>query len=591
MKKSPFMAIAAVVVPLAIAPIAATAQETTDVPTNLEELDPVNINEASVADLLEIPGMDPGLARAIVAYRLEAGPLDSVEALYRTPAITPSRLLEVRAWLTAERRARAMSVDLSQAVRSASTPPSPRLDTKMALARGGVFLAARARRVLSGEDDAPRTAVTGLLRVKPARALTLTLGDMAPVEGLGLLVGISSRPPSRGALAPDGSLLSGPWVPRADGDLRRTPPTPDGRFLRGAAAALGSHVVLGAFQYHAGATAYSEGDQVAPPARVLLGGAQLGGEPRAFALRAILHDGGLWLGATAAASLPGSRVMVESALDPERRHRVGVAVEGAGSTRLQFRFSHVAGPRAFVNPLGLDSEKAPAPGNLHGTARNENRGETALFARARALRRLALELEVRSALDPATLRRGWDRPVGTGIARLEASPGKGWSLTAETRIENRGAPGPSESADAPLRRHSAKLAAGWDRGRAHLRIEWQGRIDFQVPPGGKASAPLDQVQDVVSARARWPVGKAWIGGGVAHYRLPPASPGVVYEERPTGLSPAVFVRGTERRIHVAAAAPFGGVEAGAFVARRHSGLTGAGDTTWGVVFRLRAGGR
>jgi hypothetical protein len=607
----PLALVASVALAIALSGGTGAAQESGDVPSaNLEELDPVNINEASVTELLEIPGMDPGLARAIVAFRLEAGPLDSVEALYRSASITASRLLEVRPWLTAEPPGRATTFDLSQTVRSATTPPSPRLETKLSAGRGGVFVAARTRRLLSAADGAVRSVVTGLLRVRPGRGLTLSLGDLAPVEGLGLLMGVSSRPPTRGALAPHGALSSGPWGARPDGDLRRTPPAPDGRFLRGAAAAVGSHIVLGAFEYHAGITAYREEETVTPPARVLLGGFQFGpagkealesgdrgasgaGAPssRGLAARTIFYDGRFWLGTTAAVPLPGSRVTLETVLDPARRHRVGLAVESAGSTRLQFRFSHVAGPRAFVNPLGADCERAPASGEFLETARNENRSETALFARARAFRRVAFELEVRSALDPATARRGWDRPVGTGIARLEASPGKGWALTAETRMENRGAPGPSGDADAPLRRHSARLAAGWDRGRAHLRVEWQGRIDFQVPPGGTATAPLDQVQDLVSARARWPLSRTiWIGGGVAHYRLPPASPGVVYEERPTGLSPAVFVRGTERRIHLAAALRLKRVEAGAFVARRQSGVE-TNDLTWGGVLRLRTGER
>src|SRR6185436_2045628 len=105
-------------------------------------------------------------------------------------------------------------------------------------------------------------------------------------------------------------------------------------------------------------------------------------------------------------------------------------------------------------------------------------------------RRLAFELEVRGAVDPATTRRNWDRPVGSGIARLETSPGGGWSLAAEARIETRGSPGPSAEADAPVRRHAARLTAGWQKGGAHLRLEWQGRFDIEVPPGGQAVAPL-----------------------------------------------------------------------------------------------------
>ena len=550
----------------------------------VEDLEPVNVNQANVDDLLEIPGMDPDLARAIVAYKREAGPVDSVEALVRSPLITPSRLLAVRPWLTAERTSPDWGGALSATVRSGTT--SRKEEMKVLAGRGAFGFAARLRRTAAAEESAP-AAWSAVVRVRPAPGVTIVLGDQAPIDGLGLLIGVTSRPGVRGALsAREGT----PWRAEEESELRRSAPTPDNRRLRGASLGLGRHLTLGAFRYDAGLTTFiDESDEPAPAARVLLFGLSAAG----VSARAFLHDGRPWVGARSGLTLAKSRVTFEAARDPLGRHRYALAVESAPRSPVTFRFSRIAGAPLFVNPLGADSEKAPASAEQIETGRNENRNETALFCRARPLRRMAVELEVRSAVDRATARRGWDRPVGTGIARVELSPGGGWSLNGETRVENRGAPGPSSESDAPVRRHSGKLVAGWSRARAHVRLEWQGRFEIETPPGGTAAAPVGGVQDLLSARGRWPLSRVFsIAGGVAHYRLPPSAPLVLYEERPAGLPPAVFVRGAEQRLHLALAADLRALDAGVFLARRRPLDFGSpSEVSWGLSLALKTGGR
>lgn len=54
--------------------------------------EPVNLNTASEAELLRLPGIGPTKARAIVAYRQSRGSFASVEELVRVPGIGPATL-------------------------------------------------------------------------------------------------------------------------------------------------------------------------------------------------------------------------------------------------------------------------------------------------------------------------------------------------------------------------------------------------------------------------------------------------------------------------------------------------------------------
>ena len=52
----------------------------------------INLNAATEAELLRLPGIGPAKARAIVAYRQSRGPFASVEEILRVPGIGPSTL-------------------------------------------------------------------------------------------------------------------------------------------------------------------------------------------------------------------------------------------------------------------------------------------------------------------------------------------------------------------------------------------------------------------------------------------------------------------------------------------------------------------
>jgi competence protein ComEA len=56
----------------------------------------LDLNTATAADLEKLPGIGPGLARAIVEYREAHGPFQAVEDLLLVPGIGPSRLAQIR---------------------------------------------------------------------------------------------------------------------------------------------------------------------------------------------------------------------------------------------------------------------------------------------------------------------------------------------------------------------------------------------------------------------------------------------------------------------------------------------------------------
>ncbi len=56
----------------------------------------LDINRASVAELMELPGIGPALAERIVRYRFLHGPFRSVEELLEIPGIGPQILEGLR---------------------------------------------------------------------------------------------------------------------------------------------------------------------------------------------------------------------------------------------------------------------------------------------------------------------------------------------------------------------------------------------------------------------------------------------------------------------------------------------------------------
>jgi competence protein ComEA len=56
----------------------------------------LDLNRASAAELETLPGIGPSLASAIIQYREQNGPFQSVEGLLSVPGIGPTRLSQLR---------------------------------------------------------------------------------------------------------------------------------------------------------------------------------------------------------------------------------------------------------------------------------------------------------------------------------------------------------------------------------------------------------------------------------------------------------------------------------------------------------------
>jgi competence protein ComEA len=65
-------------------------------PTALQEGGVVHLNTATSAELETLPGIGPTLANAILSYRNQNGPFQSVEELIHVPGIGPTRLAQLR---------------------------------------------------------------------------------------------------------------------------------------------------------------------------------------------------------------------------------------------------------------------------------------------------------------------------------------------------------------------------------------------------------------------------------------------------------------------------------------------------------------
>jgi competence ComEA-like helix-hairpin-helix protein len=60
------------------------------------ESGPLNINEASMVDLISLPGIGPALAGRILAYRKEHGRFGVTDDLMRVKGIGPAKLKQIR---------------------------------------------------------------------------------------------------------------------------------------------------------------------------------------------------------------------------------------------------------------------------------------------------------------------------------------------------------------------------------------------------------------------------------------------------------------------------------------------------------------
>ncbi|HPX18885.1 Helix-hairpin-helix motif protein (modular protein) [anaerobic digester metagenome] len=71
-------------------------------PTPGVVIEPVNINTATVDELMAVPGMDQTTAQNIVQYREVNGPFDSVDGLLNVSGIDEQKLDSLRDWITVE---------------------------------------------------------------------------------------------------------------------------------------------------------------------------------------------------------------------------------------------------------------------------------------------------------------------------------------------------------------------------------------------------------------------------------------------------------------------------------------------------------
>src|SRR5699024_5802314 len=62
--------------------------------------DPININNAGTADLLQVPGMDLKLARAIIQYRQEVKPFESIQELIEVKGIGSATFDKMAPYIT-----------------------------------------------------------------------------------------------------------------------------------------------------------------------------------------------------------------------------------------------------------------------------------------------------------------------------------------------------------------------------------------------------------------------------------------------------------------------------------------------------------
>ena len=60
---------------------------------------PVDLNEATLEQLKQLPGIGPGTARAIVQFRRKSGPFRRVEDLLAIPGISKARLEKIRPYI------------------------------------------------------------------------------------------------------------------------------------------------------------------------------------------------------------------------------------------------------------------------------------------------------------------------------------------------------------------------------------------------------------------------------------------------------------------------------------------------------------
>jgi competence protein ComEA len=155
----------------------------------------IDLNRASRAELLQLPGVGPALAQSIEAYRKAHGGFDSVDDLRKVPGIGPARLERLRSWVSVGEPGFAAD-DLSLAFHAAGTepekattrfpprPPRPMSHKEAALV--GVSIN------INVADAAELQRLPGIGKVLSQRILDerakdpfLTVDDLRRVKGIG----------------------------------------------------------------------------------------------------------------------------------------------------------------------------------------------------------------------------------------------------------------------------------------------------------------------------------------------------------------------------------------------------------------------
>ncbi|MDZ4805821.1 MAG: helix-hairpin-helix domain-containing protein [Candidatus Eisenbacteria bacterium] len=551
-------------------------------------VEPININRTTLDELMTIPGMTADLAQGLVQFRATHGPIRAWSELASAESDLPAgRLLAVRPWLFLGAAAAGNEVRASLA--RTKTPTRIRDDATLLLRSGWVAAAGRVRRTMSNGLQ-PQVEPSMSLRIRPRPGLAIHVGDMAPLEGLGLLLGL------RGSFSGEPPIgrhpTNSPWTIGKPDDLERTAPTPGSRFLRGAVVDLGGRLTIGTFKYRAALAAASLGDSILPPphwhwARFRVGAR--GDSAVGVAVQVAIWQQRPWSSLHLSAPFGAGVARLELARDADGAIRRALTLDVRDGRRLRAEFRHVGGHRSFVAPLGFDSERDPVSAALLSTGRNENREVTSLSLRARLTRHTAALGRLTGRLDPAASRRAWDRPIGAAELGIEVTRTPGLAMAFDVGLETRGAPGPSPLADPPERRYTGRLKAAWEGKRTRLRFDWSGRLDLERGAAGDDHR-IRSARDLLVIRGRWrgPAG-TWAGGGIARFDMPPSGSALVFEERAAGQNGSVTVHGRGRRWHLAAGIARGRIEAALFVSEEVSVLA-AVERSAGVALRLAAGG-
>lgn len=74
---------------------------------------PVNLNTASAEQIEQLPGIGPGTAKAIIAFREKSGPFTRIEDLLAIRGITERKLKQLRPYVTVNGKTLAKSASRS----------------------------------------------------------------------------------------------------------------------------------------------------------------------------------------------------------------------------------------------------------------------------------------------------------------------------------------------------------------------------------------------------------------------------------------------------------------------------------------------